>query len=167
VDVDVDELRFDRPIDFDPRRHLAGSFFGVFHAKGEPVVVRIAFDAAAARYVSEYRFHETQRIASTGEGNLIVEFRLTAMEELRAWVLGFGRHAVVLEPPELRRAVAEELCVAAANRTSPYSTILSRTAFKARGPNSPTGRLPYIEINVRSANRTSDDSEERSPFALL
>jgi len=42
---------------------------------------------------------------------VIAEFDLDHTEEVKRWLLSFGRHANVLEPPELRRDIAAELTV--------------------------------------------------------
>ena len=43
------------------------------------------------------------------DASLLAEFRLGTTEELKRWLLGFGRHAEVLAPEELREEIAEEL----------------------------------------------------------
>ena len=39
----------------------------------------------------------------------MAEFDLNSTKEIKSWVLGFGRHAVVLEPESLRQEMAEEI----------------------------------------------------------
>lgn len=46
-------------------------------------------------------------------GTAIVTMELGRLVEVMSWVMGFGRHAEVLEPEHLRQAVAEELAVTA------------------------------------------------------
>jgi predicted DNA-binding transcriptional regulator YafY len=107
-DVRKTESPFERPVAFNIKKYLEGSF-GVHSGSGEWLDVRVRFDAVVARYVSETCWHPTQRLIPQRDGGLIAEFRLNILEELRSWVLGFGSHATVLEPDELRTSMREEL----------------------------------------------------------
>ena len=40
---------------------------------------------------------------------MLAEFDLDHTEEVKRWILSFGRHAVVLEPQQLRTELAEEV----------------------------------------------------------
>jgi predicted DNA-binding transcriptional regulator YafY len=62
-----------------------------------------------ARYVQEATWHPSQRLAPVSDGSLLAEFSLSGTEEIKQWLLGFGRHAVVLEPVRLREEIIEEL----------------------------------------------------------
>jgi proteasome accessory factor B len=105
--VELTEFRFERPADFNLQEHFAGSF-GVYQGDGD-VQVKIRFSPTVARYVEEKTWHSTQRLARQSDGSLLASFRLDGVEEIKRWVLSFGQHAVVLEPEELRRAIAGEL----------------------------------------------------------
>lgn len=106
-EVEVTGLQFQRPEGFDLRRHLAGSF-GVFDGEGD-VRVQIRFSPAAARYVEEGRWRASQRLTRQSDGSLLAKFHLSAAEEIKRWVLGFGKEAEVLEPEGLRQEMAQEL----------------------------------------------------------
>jgi predicted DNA-binding transcriptional regulator YafY len=95
--------------------HPAQLFEGVFGLiAGPPAHVRIRFTEKVARYVMRRRWHATQHIQKVPGGvELTMDVRGTT--ELVSWVLGFGRQATVLEPPELREAVRAELVDAAAS----------------------------------------------------
>jgi predicted DNA-binding transcriptional regulator YafY len=56
-------------------------------------------------------WHKTQKLARQNDGSLIAEFRLSDTEEIKRWILSFGRHAEVLQPEELRADIAEEIRV--------------------------------------------------------
>ena len=105
--VEVSGLPFQRPQGFDVCQYLAGSF-GVFHADGD-VEVRVRFAPAVARYVREGRWHASQRLVQQRDGSLLAEFRLSGTEEIKRWILSFGRHAEVLEPPALREEMEAEI----------------------------------------------------------
>jgi len=104
--VDVEEMRFQPPEDFDLEDYLAKSF-GVFHGDGD-VHVKIRFSPAVARYVQEKTWHPSQKLTSQKDGGLVAEFDLDGTEEVKRWVLGFGRHAEVVKPRGLRRELADE-----------------------------------------------------------
>lgn len=105
-EVDVTALPFNRPGDFDLDKHLAGSF-GVFQGRGN-VTVQVRFGPTVARYVAESRWHESQRLTKQRDGSLVATFELSNTEEIGRWILSFGKHALVLEPKELRERIADE-----------------------------------------------------------
>ena len=105
--VNVENLQFQRPEGFDLREHL-GASFGIFDGHGD-VTVKVRFAPAVARYVTEGRWHAGQKLTRQRNGGLLAEFRLSGTEEIKSWLLGFGRHAVVLEPDELKKEILAEL----------------------------------------------------------
>jgi predicted DNA-binding transcriptional regulator YafY len=106
-DVEVTPLQFQQPEGFDLRQHLAKSF-GIFHGEGD-VHVKVRFSPTVARYVQEGRWHETHRLTRQPDGSLLAEFDLSATEEVKHWVLSFGKEAELLEPACLHYEMAEEL----------------------------------------------------------
>ncbi len=72
-----------------------------------PATVRIRFDENQAPYIRERRWHDTQTIEDLPDGGLILQFTTAALDEVRRWVLQYAEHAEVLEPEELREAVAK------------------------------------------------------------
>jgi len=107
--AEVTEFPFQRPEGFDLRDHLAKSF-GVYQGDGEGEVhVKVRFAPAVTRYVSESQWHPSQRLSAKKDGSLVAEFDLGATDEIKTWILSFGRHAEVLEPEGLRGEIVEEL----------------------------------------------------------
>lgn len=90
---------------FDLDGELSGSL-GVFKGDGDHTVV-VDFDAWGADDVRGRRWHSKQELTELGEGRLRVKLRLNSLEEVERWVLGFGRHATVVGPEDLRRRVLE------------------------------------------------------------
>jgi predicted DNA-binding transcriptional regulator YafY len=75
--------------------------------------VAIRFTGWAGRYVSERRWHPSQRVESQPDGSVVVRWTVGGMPDVEKFVLGWGEHAEVLEPAELRARVAERLREAA------------------------------------------------------
>jgi len=108
-EAEVTEVPFQRPDDFDLREHLTKSF-GVYHGDSQVEVhVKVRFAPTVARYVSESRWHPSQQLTSQKDGSLIAEFDLGDTEEVKRWVLSFGRHAEVIRPEQLRDEITQEL----------------------------------------------------------
>jgi proteasome accessory factor B len=101
------DLRFPRPEDFDLQKHLSKSF-GVYQGDGE-VCVTVRFLPSVARYVEESTWHPSQKLTKQRDGSLIAEFTLDGTEEIKRWIMSFGKHARVLEPASLRLEIIEEL----------------------------------------------------------
>lgn len=115
--VHLTTKQFVRSRDFRLDDHFAGSF-GVWSGEdrgGARYEVRIRFYGFAARVVSERRWHPSQEIVPVEPDGSVVDLRLTlsALEDIARWTMGYGSHAEVIEPPELRDRVAAELLRAA------------------------------------------------------
>lgn len=125
-DVDRDEVRifaFDRMGDLHPSDHerfpLPDGFdandfvhgdLGLSAARvGTGVRVLIEFDPRAAEEVRTRRYHPTQKIATAPDGRVRLSMTVPSLDEVRAWVLGFGGAARVIEPEELAHDVVREL----------------------------------------------------------
>ncbi len=103
-------VKFKRPEDFNIHEQLAGGF-GVWSYGRDAHVfdVKLRFAGWAARVVSERRWHHTQQIAANEDGSVTFSARLSGLEEITRWVLGFGSQAEVLAPAALKQRVHEEV----------------------------------------------------------
>ncbi len=102
--------RFEYPEDYEPHQLVDGNF-GLIG--GDEIKVRIFFADRVVRFVKRRKWHPTQKIKKVEGG---IEFTMTVKGgvEIISWVLGFGEHAELLEPPQLRDAVRAELLGAVA-----------------------------------------------------
>jgi proteasome accessory factor B len=103
--VAVTTKRFPRPADFSIAQVLSGSF-GV-HSAGKKQRIRLQFDAFAARLVAERKWHESQRVRPLADGAIILQMELGGLEEIERWILSWGAHVEVLEPPRLREMIRD------------------------------------------------------------
>lgn len=110
-DVRLTDKRFRRPADFSISKVLSGSF-GVFEG-GKKHRIRLKFDAFAARLVSERSWHDSQKIKTARDGSMTLELQLGGLEEIERWILSWGSHVRVLEPPLLAQRVRNEVAAIA------------------------------------------------------
>jgi proteasome accessory factor B len=80
----------------------------------ELVHVVVRFSPEVAGRVRETRWHPSQETELGADGWLTWSARVAGTQEIRAWVLGWGGAAEVIEPAELRERVREELTAAIA-----------------------------------------------------
>lgn len=106
--ADLWEMKFPRPAEFDLEEHLSGTL-GIYRTNGEPRRIRLRFAPGLSRHIQEHHWHESQQLSVQPDGGLLLELRLSAVEELKTWVLGFGADVEVLEPEDLKQEVVNEL----------------------------------------------------------
>ena len=94
---------FERPQKFSLAKRLRDSF-GVHSGEGEYEVV-IRFNAHAADYVREKKWHESQQLRELKGGGVELKLKLSSLMEIERWVLSWGGDAKVLKPRELVEAV--------------------------------------------------------------
>ena len=92
---------------FDAKDHLEMIF--QHEVGGVPVNVAIWFDAATAPYIRERRWHPTQELQEHPNGAVTLCMTLRGLNDLKRWVLGYGRGAIVQQPPELVELVQQEI----------------------------------------------------------
>lgn len=110
----TETLQFQRPRNFDLAAYLSGSF-GIFQGDGALQKVRVRFTATVARLIQERRFHDSQELTPEPTGALLATYELSSLEEFTSWILSFGQHAEVLEPPALREKMIAELSASLEN----------------------------------------------------
>lgn len=107
--------RYAIPDDFDPDRWLANSW-GIWSSDTTPTAtIRLRFDAAVAHRVREAVWHRSQELTELPDGGVELAVTVAGIVEIRSWVLSWGEAVEVLEPAELRDAVAAAVRAAASH----------------------------------------------------
>jgi len=91
----------------DWKPQLEGAY-GIFQG-GKTFPVRLRFCKHRARWIRLQNWHEKQRIVPLPDGSLELHLPVTDLREIRLKVLQFGADVEVLEPPELRESIRDEV----------------------------------------------------------
>ena len=115
LSVSVDkEHPFKRCVDFDPE-HFFDDTIGVtktIRDKAQRVVIKI--DRDQAPYVESKPFHKSQKVEQRfRDGSIQLSLKVVINNELERLILGFGGHAEVIAPPQVRARIAESVAIAA------------------------------------------------------
>jgi predicted DNA-binding transcriptional regulator YafY len=116
--VTITNKRFQLPAGFTPEAHLRGAF-RIWRGENA-VTVKIAIDSEVAGWVTERRWHASQKVRRRTDGGCELTFTIDGVRELQRFVLQLGAAAEVIEPEWLRRQIAEEHA-RAARRNRPRS----------------------------------------------
>ena len=112
--VRVDKSQpFKRCVDFDPE-HFFDDTIGVtkgIHDKARRILINI--DRHQAPYVESKPFHKSQVVEQRfQDGGIQISLKVVINNELERLILGYGGHAEVVDPPELRARIAESIALA-------------------------------------------------------
>lgn len=77
--------------------------------EGAPEHIEIEFEPRIAPYVSDRRWHPSQRATPRADGGVTIELDVCNDWTLRRWILGFGRLARVVSPPALAAQIRDEI----------------------------------------------------------
>jgi proteasome accessory factor B len=94
---------FERSAKFSLEKQLRDSF-GVHSGEGQYDVV-IRFNARAADYIREKKWHESQQLRELKGGSVELRLKLSGLVEIERWILSWGGDAKVIKPRELADAV--------------------------------------------------------------
>jgi predicted DNA-binding transcriptional regulator YafY len=84
--------------------HRLRDSFGVHSGQGAFEVV-IRFNARAADFIREKKWHESQALRPLKAGGVELRMKLSSLAEVERWVLSWGGDAVVLKPQALAASV--------------------------------------------------------------
>jgi predicted DNA-binding transcriptional regulator YafY len=104
--IEVTRQRFEIPEGYKPETHFSSAFGLVNDA---PMKVRVRFSPDVAHTVKERVWRPGQQLKTDSEGRVTVEFVATGEMELVSWILSYGMHAEVLDPPALRQEVKRQI----------------------------------------------------------
>ena len=96
---------FERTQKFSLEKRLRDSF-GVHSGEGKFEIV-IRFNARAADYIREKKWHESQELRELKGGGVELKLKLSSLLEIERWILGWGGDAVIIKPRELAESVKE------------------------------------------------------------
>jgi predicted DNA-binding transcriptional regulator YafY len=105
--IEVLATKFDRDPSFDAREYLDSIF--QHEAGGSVLAVKIEFDRETAPYVKDRKWHPSQTIAEYPDGSIALSMTVKGINDVKRWVLGYGKGAKVISPPELVDLVREEV----------------------------------------------------------
>jgi predicted DNA-binding transcriptional regulator YafY len=105
--ISILDNSFRIPADFDYKEAWKNCF-GIFQGEKDTDVV-IKFSPESAPYVKEREWHPTQNLKERKDGTVILKLTTNHLDEIKRWVLFWGNGAEVIEPPEFRRLVQNEL----------------------------------------------------------
>ncbi len=107
VELKILDAHFQIPGDFDARVMIDSMLWA---EAGERIYeIAIHFDEYQARFTRERIYHTAQSLEELPDGELILRFPASGLAEVARFVLGFGCHAQVLEPVELRDLVVTHI----------------------------------------------------------
>ena len=101
------EQKFEIDPDFDREAHFSDVF--QHEAGGIPTAISIWFDAVTAPYIRERRWHPSQQIEEHDDGSLTLNFVARGLQEVKRWVLYYGKGAIIKSPPDLVEMIKEDI----------------------------------------------------------
>lgn len=108
VEIHTLSEQYEVPRGFSMKRYLRNAW-RLMPEPGPDHCVKILFSPRVAGNVGEVSWHSTQRIRWNEDRSLVFEVTVSGLEEISWWVLGYGDQAEVIEPPALRKIIAERV----------------------------------------------------------
>lgn len=93
--------------DFDPGQYFADVF--QHERGGQPRQIKIWFDTQTAPYIKERQWSTGQEIEEHPDGAITLQFEARGLNEVKRWILFYGKGAIALEPEELVQLIQAEV----------------------------------------------------------
>lgn len=106
VSLKVLNQKYTVPRGFSLDRHLRNAW-NMIPGPGKDYQVVVRFRPFVAKNVSEVVWHKTQQCQFLEDGSLEYRAKVSGLNEIVWWILGYGDQAEVLQPVKLRRMVAQ------------------------------------------------------------
>lgn len=104
-EIDITDEIFSYPDGLNPQEFLEMAFNITYD---DPLEVKIWFSIDQAPYIVERQWAKEQSIKKQLDGSIILEMKTSGWDEVKRWVMGFGREAEVITPVEMREEIVAE-----------------------------------------------------------
>lgn len=101
----TDEI-YMRPHDFFLKDYLKSNL-ELF--RGDKIKVTIKFNEEVASFIKDGKWHISEELKDLQDGSVLFTVYLDETDEMKKWIMGFGKSAEVVEPQELREDIKKEL----------------------------------------------------------
>ncbi|MBI4489006.1 MAG: WYL domain-containing protein [Deltaproteobacteria bacterium] len=103
--ISLTDHPYQLPLGFDIEAYVQDALMVM---RGRRIEVELVFTKAAAAWVKDKVWHQSQETAQLKDGRLKMILRVADTEELAGWVLSFGSQVRVVRPDGLRQKVKAE-----------------------------------------------------------
>ena len=110
VEAELQKSSYTIPERFSLSRYL-GNAWQLIKEPGQNYEVVVRFQKLVAANVAEVHWHKTQELTWNEDGTLDYRVQVASLKEIIWWILGYGSQAEVLEPPELREQVRQQIAL--------------------------------------------------------
>jgi predicted DNA-binding transcriptional regulator YafY len=107
--VALTDTHFTMPRGWTIDGYLKNAWEVIVNQDAKPTRVVIEFDAKVAGNMIETVWHPSQEIEHLPGGAIRFTATVAGFDELQPWILGYGSHARVIAPKELRERVHAEI----------------------------------------------------------
>lgn len=107
TEFEIIESNYRIPKRFDLKRYLGNAWHLIRERTRHNIIVR--FDKHVAPNVAEVQWHKSQEFKWHDDGSLDFHATVDGLTEIQWWILGYGDHAEVLAPIELRHLIANRI----------------------------------------------------------
>ncbi len=104
-EIELLDEQFTVPRSFSIERYL-GNAWHLIPEAGPDQDVAVRFSPLVARNVAEVVWHKTQKLGHRPDGSLDFHVRVSGLNEISWWILGYGDQAEVVKPARLRQLIA-------------------------------------------------------------
>jgi proteasome accessory factor B len=104
--IELLDEQFTVPRSFSIERYL-GNAWHLIPESGPDQDVVVRFSPLVARNVAEVVWHKAQKLTHRPDGSLDFHVRVSGLNEISWWILGYGDQAEVVKPGRLRQLIAD------------------------------------------------------------
>ena len=106
--AELTENTYEIPQGFSLDRYLRNAWC-LIPEPGPDIDVVIHFSPLVAQNVAEVAWHKTQKIVENPDGSIRFHVRVSGLNEIKWWIMQYGKEVEVISPPALRELISEHI----------------------------------------------------------
>lgn len=107
-DLIITDVKFEVKPDFNIKDYIDPEF-GIWLSEKATKKIELLFSSVINTYILERTWHVNQECHQNEDGSVYLSFESNQLEETFHWVMSFGSEVQVINPPELKQKVKDEI----------------------------------------------------------